>query len=267
MRFSSPRRISVVAGLLMVLALIGGAAAAAGTVRVSGDTAAGENQPGWLFNRDASTSTPFVFDFDQASIGNGSLHVLPISSTPADKMIAELFPGTPEIADVDGLSYDFLIGPGGAVSDANHFYLNVYANFGESNPLGFYDCRYNVVPSTGSTAAFTTVTFDPTAATPVTTRGSSPHTCPAVPADMDLLSPGSVIRAFAINVGDTGAGDAGLDGYLDNVVVGIDGDVTVYDFEPAPATKNDCKKGGWADYGFRNQGQCIRFVNTGQDSR
>jgi hypothetical protein len=32
-------------------------------------------------------------------------------------------------------------------------------------------------------------------------------------------------------------------------------------------TKDDCKDGGWDDFGFRNQGQCIRFVNTGQDSR
>lgn len=36
---------------------------------------------------------------------------------------------------------------------------------------------------------------------------------------------------------------------------------------PAPEMKNDCKKGGWQDYGFKNQGQCIRFVNTGKDSR
>ena len=34
-----------------------------------------------------------------------------------------------------------------------------------------------------------------------------------------------------------------------------------------PATKDDCKKGGWADYGFRNQGQCVRFIETGKDSR
>lgn len=31
--------------------------------------------------------------------------------------------------------------------------------------------------------------------------------------------------------------------------------------------KNSCKKGGWEDYGFKNQGQCIKFVNTGKDSR
>ncbi len=34
-----------------------------------------------------------------------------------------------------------------------------------------------------------------------------------------------------------------------------------------PETKDDCKQGGWMDFGFSNQGQCIRFVNTGQDSR
>jgi hypothetical protein len=34
-----------------------------------------------------------------------------------------------------------------------------------------------------------------------------------------------------------------------------------------PATADDCKKGGWAAFGFRNQGQCVSFVETGNDSR
>lgn len=34
-----------------------------------------------------------------------------------------------------------------------------------------------------------------------------------------------------------------------------------------PVVQDDCKKGKWADFGFRNQGQCIRFVETGEDSR
>ena len=34
-----------------------------------------------------------------------------------------------------------------------------------------------------------------------------------------------------------------------------------------PLTKADCKKGGWRTFEFANQGQCIRFVNTGKDSR
>ena len=34
-----------------------------------------------------------------------------------------------------------------------------------------------------------------------------------------------------------------------------------------PESKSDCKEGGWEGFGFRNQGQCVHFVNTGQDSR
>jgi hypothetical protein len=32
-------------------------------------------------------------------------------------------------------------------------------------------------------------------------------------------------------------------------------------------TKDDCKKGQWEALGFKNQGQCIRYVETGEDSR
>lgn len=242
---------------------------AASVVTVMGDTAAGENQPGWLFNRDPSTSTPYEFNTDQASIGAGSLYVQPIGANPADKFVGENFLLT-QVADVNSISYDFLIGSGGDASDAEQFYLNVYANFGESDPLKFYDCRYNVVPTTGSTTDFTTVTFDPNQAYPVTTRASSPYTCPAVPADMDDLSAGSTIRMFALNVGDTSASDLGLDGHLDNVVVETAADTTVYDFEPVitVADKEGCKNGGWMASNspvFKNQGDCVSsFASQGK---
>ena len=29
-------------------------------------------------------------------------------------------------------------------------------------------------------------------------------------------------------------------------------------------SKEQCKKGGWKNFGFKNQGQCIQFVNTGK---
>lgn len=262
------------AGFLSLLAvfLIAVTSSAATNIVVSGDTATGENQPGWLFNRDASTSTPFEFNDDAASIGTGSLYVLPIGSDPADKFIGENFLLTP-IADVSSISYDFKIGSGADASDEEQFYMNVYANFGESDPTKFYDCRYNVVPTVGSTTDFTTVTFDPSEAYPVTTRSgaqASPHTCPAIPADMNTLSPGSTLRMFALNVGDTSTNDIGLDGYLDNVVVTTAADVITYDFEPmgedptgVPLTKDECKNGGWMDFEnptFKNQGQCVSFV-------
>ena len=210
-------------------------------INVNADTAPGENQKGWLFNRDVRTSTAHDFNDDESSIGGGSVYAGPITNTnfsgfPGnnpnwDKFIAEYFPEI-EISELNSFSYDFLIGSGGDASDENEFYLNVYTNFGESDDNNFYDCRYNIVPTTGSTADWTTVTFDPTESYPVTTRGSSPYTCPGVPAEMDDLSPGSNIRAFALNMGDTSANDTGLDGYFDNVVVDTEHKVTTFDFEP-----------------------------------
>ena len=34
-----------------------------------------------------------------------------------------------------------------------------------------------------------------------------------------------------------------------------------------PDTKDECKKDGWENYGFKNQGQCVMFIETGKDSR
>lgn len=258
--------------LLPVLALafvLGGTflASAATTTLVTGNTSAGENMPGWMFNRALGNATPFEMNTDQASIGMGSLYVLPIGTTPVAKFIGENFINT-AVADIDSISYDFRIGSGGVASQAGQFYMNVYANFGESPDNKYYDCRYDVVPTVGSISGFTTVTFDPTMAYPVVTRTSgivSPFTCPAVPADMDILSAGSNVRAFSLNVGDTSAGDVDLDGYLDNVVVDTVSGIVVSDFEPilTPQTKDACKEGGWMTFNtptFKNQGACVSSI-------
>lgn len=233
---------------------------AAATVVVSGDTAAGENQPGWLFNRDASTATPYEFNTDAASTGQGSLYVLPIGSNPSDKFIAENFLATP-VSDVNSLSYDYKIAGNGDSSDSNQFYVNVYANI--DNSTNYYDCRFDYVAAGGSTSSFTTHLITPSD-TPVHVqkRGSRVTTCPATLAEMPE---GSYVRAFAISVGDTSANDVGLAGYLDTVVVNTTADVTTYDFEPAltPANKDACKKGGWMTFNtpsFTNQGQCVSYV-------
>jgi hypothetical protein len=40
------------------------------------------------------------------------------------------------------------------------------------------------------------------------------------------------------------------------------GDIKVVDAQ-APTTKDQCKGDGWKQFGFKNQGQCIAFVNHG----
>jgi hypothetical protein len=44
-------------------------------------------------------------------------------------------------------------------------------------------------------------------------------------------------------------------------------DWTRFDVDPDARSQGDCKDGGWASFGFKNQGQCVRFVQNGQDSR
>jgi hypothetical protein len=42
------------------------------------------------------------------------------------------------------------------------------------------------------------------------------------------------------------------------------GDITVVDAPPLPTSKEQCKNGGWRNFGvFKNQGDCVSFVATG----
>lgn len=225
-----------------------------------------ENGDGdWLFNRDVTTSSPYEFTTDEASIGMGSLSVLPIGPNAADKFIAEQdnpddADATPDRSadDLQSISYDFLIAGNGTPADANEFYLNVYTNLPGQSSTNFYDCRFDYTPDSGSITDFTTASFDRTdEPTRVAARGGA--TCPAT---LDELPEGSTINFFAISVGDSSANDTGLAGYYDNVVVeNTDGSTVTFDFEPKVA-KDDCKKGGYEAYGFKNQGQCVAYANA-----
>jgi hypothetical protein len=42
--------------------------------------------------------------------------------------------------------------------------------------------------------------------------------------------------------------------------IGVAGDITVVDAPPGPTSKEQCKNGGFAQFGFKNQGQCVAFV-------
>ena len=68
---------------------------------------------------------------------------------------------------------------------------------------------------------------------------------------------------------------AGFDGNVDGftIVSDTNGIDDTYDFESEPVgsgdpeDKDECKDGGWEGLGFKNQGKCIQFFNTGKDSR
>ena len=217
------------------------------------------NQQGWVFNPDPANATPYEFTTAKESIGSGSLYVKPIGTPAAKKFIATKAINIP-VANLNSVAYDFLIAGNGTNASANQFYLNIYTNLPSSNT--FYDCRFDYVPTTGSTSNFTTASFNSTTApTNVGDRPADAFTCPATLSGMPA---GSTVSFIALNVGDTSASDVGLAGYLDKVVISTYSDVTTYDFEAIPLTKDDCKKDLWKEYGiFKNQGDCVSFVATG----
>jgi len=79
-------------------------------------------------------------------------------------------------------------------------------------------------------------------------------------AGLQATCPDAVVLAIGVNVGT----------YNPGYTVATDGvqfNETVYNFEVgrSPATKDDCKDGGWMtfnDPSFRNQGECVSYVNA-----
>jgi hypothetical protein len=71
-------------------------------------------------------------------------------------------------------------------------------------------------------------------------------------------NPDAVVLAYGVN---QGSGNPGLTAAVDALRFSD----TTYDFDVAPTSKDDCKKGGWATFsqGFKNQGDCVSYVATG----
>jgi hypothetical protein len=244
----SSLRIAAVLSVAGALVVAGTALAGSGTIKVQ------KNGDGnWAFNPDAANATPYEFSLAQRSIGGGSLYVEPIGPPNAHKFIANQPMGT-LVSDLQSISYDFLIAGNGDSGDAEQFYLNVYTFMPTPNGT-FYDCRFDYVPATGSTAGFTTASFAP-GDPPVHVQPQNGTICPGTLADMPA---GSTISFFALNVGDTSGSDNGLAGYLDNVVVAQSTGSTTFDFDP---TSDACKKGGYVAGGYEKQGQCVSAIQS-----
>ena len=246
-------------GLMLLALLLAPTSALADTttVVVRGDTAAAENQPGWMFDRDPANTTPFEFTTAAAKIGMGSLYVEPIGDNPPAKFIAELFLLS-DLDDLEKVSYDIQLGPNSPTRthDAEQFYMNVYTNLPDSPVDNFYDCRFDYTAQSVAAEIWTTATVTPDTP-PDNVRSRNNAQCPTTLVGMP---DGSTVRLVSLSLGDTSAGDQGLDGYFDNVVVKQAGASTTFDLEPEPTSKDACKKGGFADYSFKNQGQCVSYV-------
>lgn len=96
----------------------------------------------------------------------------------------------------------------------------------------------------------------------------------ALAVDLQLVHPSGVVlfNETRFNAADTIPGEVGGNRYAwftfvsDAIALAVDN----HELLRVPQSKNDCKKGGWRTLvradgtTFKNQGQCIRYVNTGK---
>lgn len=228
----------------------------------------GNPDDGWMFNPDPANVTPAGFTDVQASIGDGSIHVEPIQNVAnAEKFILQYEPSSPILVkDFESFSIDFKID--GDQSKFKQFYINFYVLTPDPNDGSWYDCRFDYIASSGSATDWTALAFASTDA--ANAKGDKiGGACPSSPSGMPE---GSTILRLSVNLGDTSGNDTGLGGYFDNAQLTVAGSTTTFDFEPykVPATADDCKDGGWQNVKkadgtpFKNQGDCIQYVNTGK---
>lgn len=261
----TPRNWILIVVFLMAsaVAILSYRATAAGTITITGNTAAAENQPGWMFNRNVENPAPYTFNFDVHSLGIGGLFVGPVTDVDTNKFVAEYFPGTLKTSDVRSISYDYMLGSQRPDTDAQFITLSVLANIDDST--NDFDCRYDYVAVSGPVGSFVKpVVFAEMAPSSVTKHGDRVATCAPT---LSSMPEGSYVRVITLTVGNDTAADAGLTAYFDNVEISLLNDTTNFNFEPAPKTPDDCAGKKWQQYNFRNQGQCQQYVTKGKDTR
>lgn len=73
--------------------------------------------------------------------------------------------------------------------------------------------------------------------------------------------PGSGLDTFAVAVFVASSGCADFGGGFSETVT--EGDITVVDAPPLPTSKEQCKNRGYTSFSFKNQGECVAFVQRG----
>jgi hypothetical protein len=255
-------------GAVMAVGLIGASAASAATVVVTPT-----NTQGWsTADTNAGGQVNFVVD-GTAPAGVGALQ-LKTDATPTAK--AQYLHATETaIADVDELSY--------------HTKQNSASFVGGDPSYQLVTCLGGFTPPASCTG-FTTLVYEPYqggggAVVPGAWQpwdvdaglfwSTRSNACgvvgnPGGPAIytlayLEATCPSAEVIGFGVNIGGN---NPSYDVETDLVQFNS----TTYDFEPyvVAADKEQCKKNGWKDVkradgsSFKNQGDCIQYVNTGK---
>jgi len=268
------------AATAMSIALLAGTASAAGTVVVtSADTGngwySGDTRPPGKGTFEAGPATP--------PLGAGSFELRTIGSSEKVQLLTDRYDGT-ALADIDGIGYSTYRDPAstGYVGTVPALNLRVSLD-GDETPDTYM--VYEPYQDQGEPAVQTGVWQDWDAYAGGAAKWwlssgaggcgqSTPCTWSAILAQFpdaavqEGVSCGNATFPKPVCPGslgvNQGSGNSGTIANADALYVSVSGDRTTYDFDIRPTSADQCKKGGWANYGsvFANQGDCVSYVAT-----
>jgi hypothetical protein len=165
-----------------------------------------------------------------------------------------------QLDDVNAMGYSTYRSAGSAQQVAA---LNVEVDVNGAAPGGFTTLVFEPVYNTdqGAVVSDQWQTWD--AYNGGNARWWSSNPIPSAPNRDTFVTWSTIVAANpdAVIVGGYGNNQGSGNGGLITAVDALTFNSTTYDFERAPLSKDDCKKGGWESYGtFKNQGDCVSSV-------
>lgn len=227
---------------------------------------------GWVFAVESGTGTgALVNGPDTPPIGAGSANLTVPNGAGGVVVAVAAFQGTP-LADMTTLEYSTYRASGGpALAIALQFNIDVDLMDAATNFQGriVFEPYYSETVTTGEWQTWDTLVQGMWWFTRAPQNSVCSMADPCTWTEVLTAFPNAGIHADlgAVYLKAGSGWSTGFDGNVDALTVGVNGIDTTYNFEAAPTEKDQCKNGGWAafsDPSFRNQGQCIKFVNIGK---
>jgi hypothetical protein len=233
-----------------------------------------ENTPptrSWVLYTRLAGNGAFVTGPGNPPLGIGSLAL--VTPTAADKVTLFNYDhvGT-LLSSINAISYATYRDPASTATAGQLPSINIEVDYNGSAAGGFttlvFEPIYN--PSQGAIQSGVWQRWNAYSGIWWSTRdipGVCANTCYVRWSDIVAANPNAVIGGgFGVN---QGSGNGGLNAATDALALGTSGSSVTYNFEPfrTPATKDDCKNGGWTTLRtrsgetFKNQGQCVSYAN------
>jgi hypothetical protein len=270
-----------------------GSAQAATTTQVVTAAELGQN---W-FPGDTRAPGTGTFESGPATppLGTGSFELRTITNPEKVQLLTDDYDGT-ELGDISGLSYSTYRDPASTGFIAGVAALNLRVDLtGDGNPDAYlvyepYQDQGNAAVLTGTWQTWDAYNGGAAKwwintgaggcgqATPCS-WSTIVSTFPGATVEEGVnCGPGGVIAPCPGSLGvNQGSFNSGIISNVDNLRVSVGSDTTIYDFElfkdldgdgipdtAPPTDKDQCKHGGYASFNnpsFRNQGQCVSYVN------